>query len=107
MHKPEFHLHLVRPSEHAGVSWLDLTVEEVEEKLKERKDVDTNLIILCTTNLFDLGYRIFIHDKAGMFEVTLGSCERTTREIKKSHNLPNLIISGEFEKPVEKHISKF
>lgn len=105
MRKPEFHLYLVRPSKYAGVSWLDLTVEEVEEKLNQRKDVDTNIIILCTTNLFDLGYRIFIHDKAGIFEVTLGNCERTNREIKSSHNLPNLIISGEFDKPVEKHIS--
>lgn len=50
------------------------------------------------TDLFDKGYRIFVHPNAhDRFEITLGKCERTGREIKRSHCLWKMILAGEFD----------
>lgn len=59
------------------------------------------------TRLFDLGYRIFIHESENEFyEIVLGcKNERTNREIKMGHNLFNMWQSGEFEKD-KKYILK-
>lgn len=59
----------------------------------------TPQVILCNLKLIEDGFRIFIHPGIGfgdMFEVTLGSCARTSREIKLGMNLPKMIMSGEF-----------
>ena len=55
------------------------------------------------TRLFDLGYRIFIHESENEFyEIVLGcENERTNREIKMGHNLFKMWQSGEFEKDKE------
>lgn len=48
-------------------------------------------------DLFNRGYRIFLHETpASQIEITLGQCEGTTREIKMGHDLPKLILAGEF-----------
>lgn len=59
----------------------------------------TPQVILCELKLIEDGFRIFIHPGIGfgdMFEVTLGNCARTSREIKIGMNLPKMIMSGEF-----------
>lgn len=89
----EFHLFLYDPpyeiiqSDYYSTLW---SIEEEDEKI-----VSTQ-VILCTTKLFELGYRIFVHDFKGIYEIKLGKNDCTNREIKMSHNLPKLILNGEF-----------
>ena len=52
----------------------------------------------CTTLLFEWGYRIFIHPYKGeTFELTLGACANTDREIRIGHNLEKMLFSGVFD----------
>ena len=53
-------------------------------------------LLTISSKLFDVGYRIFIHDDHGEFELTLGDCARTNREIRYAHNHFKMWISGEF-----------
>ena len=67
-------------------------------------EIRTTMVNLCTLSLLDKGFRIFIHPQSGfgdVFEITLGSCDRTDREIRPAHNLPNMLMSGEFGKLFE------
>ena len=49
------------------------------------------------TRWFEEGFRIFVHDHTGTFEIVLGGeNERTSREIRYGHNLYRLWIGGEF-----------
>ncbi len=44
------------------------------------------------------GYRLFIHTYTGeVFEVTLGDCARTTKEIRPAHNLEKMLLNGAFD----------
>lgn len=64
-------------------------------------EIHTTMVNLCTLSLLDKGFRIFIHPQSGfgdVFEITLGSCDRTAREIRPAHNLPNMLMSGAFGK---------
>lgn len=89
----EFHLFLYDPPyeiiqyDYYSTRW---SIEEGDEKIASTQ------VILCTTKLFKLGYRIFVHDLKGIYEIKLGKNECTNREIKMSHNLPKLILNGEF-----------
>jgi hypothetical protein len=53
-------------------------------------------LLTISSKLFDAGYRIFIHDDHGEFELTLGDCARTNREIRYAHNHFKMWVSGEF-----------
>jgi len=60
--------------------------------------INTTQILLCTTDLFTKGYRIFIHPVQGdMFEIKLGENEHTQRMIRMVHNLYRLLVGGEFD----------
>lgn len=95
--KPEFHLYLYTLEGYKRDVINAYTVTAVNDLIALGKDVDTYQLICCTTDLFNQGYRIFIHETpASQFEITLGQCEGTTREIKVGHDLPKLILAGEF-----------
>lgn len=96
MHK-EYHLFLYLPD---YVKMWSLTVDDVNTAVQiENPMIYTFQVITCTTDLFKHGYRIFVHVAPDdEYEITLGSCDRTNREIKMGHCLYNLILSGEFDK---------
>ena len=49
------------------------------------------------TSWFEEGFRIFVHDYTGKFEIVLGDGnERTSRWIRPGHSLYRLWIGGEF-----------
>ena len=53
-------------------------------------------LLTMSSKLFDAGYRIFIWDDHGEFELTLGDCARTNREIRYAHNHFKMWVNGEF-----------
>ena len=74
------------------------TVDSVNVAIEDNVPViNTIQVITCTTDLFRKGYRIFVHPNPGdCFEITLGTCERTNREIKMGNCLYKIILAGEF-----------
>ncbi len=50
------------------------------------------------TRWIEEGFRIFVHDHTGMFEITIGeNNERTDRYIRYGHYLFRMWENGEFE----------
>lgn len=94
--KPEYHLYLYIPMRSEFV--MQLTVGMVDRAVSMGYDVGTIQVCTLSTSLFAKGYRIFVHDKPGSkFEITLGNCERTNREIRMGHDLEKMLLSGEFD----------
>lgn len=95
----EYHLYLYFPDIALDdPSWLDYTVKEVENAISHGYRVDTMQVCTLGTYLFTEGYRIVVHDTPySLFEITLGPCARTTREIRMGHDLEKLLLSGEFD----------
>ncbi len=64
--------------------------------------IHTTQMCFLSTNLFEQGYRVFVHDRADVdtYEVQLGANNPNKRAIRASNNLFKLWESGEFA-PVE------
>lgn len=73
--------------------------EETLEAICNKTEVHTVQMALLTTSLFGDGFRVYIHEnKYDFYEVKLGSDNtRTDREIKVTHNLFRMWLSGEFD----------
>ena len=72
---------------------------DVVERLKYGfETINTLHIVFCDMKIITkYGYRLFIHPTVGEpFEITLGKCANTKREIKPETNILNLLLSGEF-----------
>lgn len=73
---------------------------DVVERLKYGfETINTLHIVFCDTKIITkYGYRLFIHPQVGEpFEITLGKCANTKREIKPETNILHLLLSGEFD----------
>ena len=73
---------------------------EVLEDVKEGYDgINTQNLVFCDIKIITkYGYRLFIHPQVGEpFEITLGKCAGTKREIKPETNILHLLLSGEFD----------
>ena len=77
--------------------WVDTTNAIEDERIHRIKTTQMGLL---STTLLVKGFRIFIHDSYhSMYEIKLGSDnDRTTREIKVSHNLFAMWKQGEFDR---------
>lgn len=66
---------------------------------KEIEQFDTTQLSCLSTDLITkYGYHIFIHPYKGeVFEITLGDCANTTKEIRPAHNLEKMLIAGAFD----------
>lgn len=73
------------------------------EVLEDVKDgygcINTQNLVFCDMKIITkYGYRLFIHPQVGKpFEITLGKCANTKREIKPETNILRLLLSGEFD----------
>ena len=61
-------------------------------------EINTQNLVFCDMKIITkYGYRLFIHPQVGEpFEITLGKCANTKREIKPETNILRLLLSGEF-----------
>ena len=62
-------------------------------------EIHTQNLVFCDMKIITkYGYRLFIHPQVGEpFEITLGKCANTNREIKPETNILHLLLSGEFD----------
>ncbi len=71
--------------------------ETLEAINNNEEEIRTTQMCLLSTDLFDKGYEVWIHEfEEDIFEITLGECERTNRKLKMSHNLFKLWRAREF-----------
>lgn len=90
-------LHLILELEENCFSILGLctTYKETMDAIAQNTDK------VCTTQTHFLSFqyakRLFVRVKNKEYEITLGKCEGTSREIKYSHNLERLLFAGEFD----------
>ena len=96
-----FHIWFRKPEDNLGDICFQDTLYDIEHALNKGLPViHTYQVESVKTYLFDLGYRIFVHPfKGSDFELTLGNCSNTDREIRPAHNLCKLLISGAFDTP--------
>lgn len=74
----------------------DTTLEMINER---RPYIRTTQMALLSTDLIAKGYRIFVHDKDGEYEIKLGGGnERTNKDLRMEHNILKMWLAGEFNK---------
>ncbi|MBR0340797.1 MAG: hypothetical protein IJH64_00830 [Oscillospiraceae bacterium] len=74
----------------------DTVIGEIKDGIEM---IHTANLLFCDMKIITkYGYRLFIHPQIGEpFEITLGKCANTKREIKPETNILHLLLSGEFD----------
>ena len=87
---PEIHFHESDPDLPAGLP-------DIHGWAEGGHRVDTTQMGLLNADLFEQGYRLFVHPAEGRtYEICIGENDCTPREIRKAHNLFRMWIAGEF-----------
>lgn len=75
------------------------TLFDIEIALNEGLTyIHTYQVQAVSTSLIEMGYRIFVHPHKGpVFEITLGACANTDREIRLGHSLNKMLVNGVFD----------
>lgn len=82
-----------------GEMYADSYDAVINKLIRNQPTIDTRNSLFADTRIITkYGYRLFIHPTVGEeFEITLGKCANTSREIKPETNILNLLLSGEFD----------
>lgn len=71
--------------------------ETVNQIRSREQNIITTQMGCLSTDLLEIGYRIFIHpDAKRQYEIKLGENTCTLREIRPAHNLFKMWVVGEF-----------
>lgn len=75
------------------LSWLDVCIAiRVGDK-----NIVTTQMSFMSTKLIERGYRLFVHPaKRGTYELTLGACVGTDKEVRPENNLFQMWKNGAF-----------
>lgn len=74
------------------VDWV-MTEKSINSRFPK---IYTTQMSFMNLRLIEKGYRIFIRDETGCFEITLGNCARTDKEIRPTHNIFKMWEAGVF-----------
>lgn len=81
------------------IAWYEddiyFTYEETYSELNQgRREIYTTVPHFLS---FKYAKKLFVHINSEVYEITIGKCCGTTREIKKTHNIEKLLFAGEFD----------
>lgn len=85
-----------------SVSYDDNTLITYDETLRaikrEEPYIETVQMALLSTDLIKQGYKVFVRDADGEYEITLGDgCDRTDKELRIAHNIERMWKAGSFD----------
>lgn len=85
-----------------SVSYDDGTLITYDETLKaiKRQDpyIETVQMALLSTELIRQGYKVFVRDADGEYEIALGGgCDRTNKELRIAHDIERMWKAGSFD----------
>lgn len=109
MKKPkEIHVHLEYDNEYINLE----TFGNVKIKttfMETKRSIERAEEIIHTTQInflnFNYAERLFIHYNNTSYELTLGDCVGTDKDIRLAHNLEKMLIAGSFSFFEDGHIT--
>lgn len=81
-----------------GLIYADSYDAVIQKLIYNQPIIDTKNLYFCNMRIITkYGYRMYIHPTVGKpFEIKLGKCANTKREIKPETNILHLLLAGEF-----------